>query len=207
MTNNVPGDAGLRRPFPAPSTRPDNPQTPERVALGRLLYFDPVLSGANDQSCATCHHPDLGLTDGRGLSMGRGGKGLGPERDGGRRPAARRADGLERGLQPPPVLGRPCERPRRPGAESRSRLPTRWPRIRRSCVNELRAIPEYVRLFDEAFGGKDGSAVTFENVTRAIAAFERTLTQHALALRPLPRGRRDRARRPRSAAASPSSAR
>ncbi len=37
------------------------------------------------------------------------------------------------------------------------------------------AIPEYVRLFDAAFGGREGSGVTFDNVTRAVAAFERTL--------------------------------
>src|SRR5258706_11798345 len=39
----IPGDGGLRRPFPAMAIRPDNPMTPKRVALGRLLYFDPVL--------------------------------------------------------------------------------------------------------------------------------------------------------------------
>ena len=156
------------------ATRPDNPQTPERVALGRLLYFDPVLSGANDQSCATCHHPDLGLTDGRGLSMGRGGKGLGPERAGGaelRRSAPTvwnaaynhrqfwdgRASDLEDQAQNPIK-----------SADEMAQDPA-------ELVKELRAIPEYVRLFDEAFGGKDASAVTFENVTKAIAAFERTL--------------------------------
>ena len=64
---NTPGDGGLRRPLPPIPARPDNPVTPERVALGRLLFFDPVLSGANDESCATCHHPDLGLADGRWL--------------------------------------------------------------------------------------------------------------------------------------------
>ncbi|HKE02669.1 MAG TPA: parallel beta-helix domain-containing protein, partial [Blastocatellia bacterium] len=42
-------------------------------------------------------------------------------------------------------------------------------------VKELKAIPEYVRLFDKAFGGASGSAVTMENVTFAIAAFERTI--------------------------------
>ena len=57
-------------------------------------------------------------------------------------------------------------------------------------VKELRAIPEYVALFDEAFGGRGGSAVTFENTTRAIAAFERTLVSNALALRSLSRRRR-----------------
>src|SRR4249920_1281314 len=57
VVSNTPGDGGLRRPFPAMAVRPRNPTTPERVALGRLLYFDPVVSGANDLSCATCHHP------------------------------------------------------------------------------------------------------------------------------------------------------
>jgi len=83
VVSNSPGDGGLRRPFPKMAIRPGHEVTAERVALGRLLYFDPVLSGGNDLSCATCHHPDLGLTDGRGLSMGKGGKGLGPERAGG----------------------------------------------------------------------------------------------------------------------------
>jgi hypothetical protein len=80
--------AGLNRNFPAMVLRDDNPLATDakndpRVQLGRILFFDPVLSGANDISCATCHHPDLGFGDGRGLAMGKGGKGLGPERAGG----------------------------------------------------------------------------------------------------------------------------
>ena len=55
----------------------------DRAALGRLLFFDPIVSGDNTVSCATCHHPDLGFSDGRGLSMGKGGKGEGPDRAGG----------------------------------------------------------------------------------------------------------------------------
>src|SRR4029450_12382436 len=83
VVSNTPGDGGCRRPFRKMAVRASNEVTAERVALGRLLYFDPILSGGNDLSCATCHHPDLGLTDGRGLSMGKGGKGLGPDREGG----------------------------------------------------------------------------------------------------------------------------
>src|SRR5262249_16673788 len=81
------GHGGLQRPFPAMIVRPDNgldaATFTQRVELGRLLYFDPVLSHGNELSCATCHHPDLGFTDGRGQSMGRGGHGVGPERSGG----------------------------------------------------------------------------------------------------------------------------
>ena len=58
----------LERPAPA-----DNPTTPERVALGRLLFWDPILSGQKDVACATCHHPDLGYADGLDLSIGANG--------------------------------------------------------------------------------------------------------------------------------------
>src|SRR2546426_11849424 len=45
-----------------------------------------------------------------------------------------------------------------------------------TLVKELKAIPDYVQRFDEAFAGRDGSAVTLDNVQKAIASFERTLT-------------------------------
>ena len=50
--------------------------------LGRLLFWDPVLSGPMDVSCATCHHPDHAYADGRALSLGPGAVGLGPDRVG-----------------------------------------------------------------------------------------------------------------------------
>ena len=48
--------------------------------LGRLLFFDPILSGDQNISCATCHHPQFAMADGRVLPVGTGGHGLGPER-------------------------------------------------------------------------------------------------------------------------------
>lgn len=64
---------------------PWNPPMPERVALGRLLFFDPILSGERDVACGTCHHPDLGWADGRQLPVGVAGghyhpNALGPDR-------------------------------------------------------------------------------------------------------------------------------
>lgn len=64
-------------PVPHPE---DNPPDPKRVELGRLLFFDPVLSGTKDASCGTCHHPQFGMTDGRDLPAGASGRGLGPDR-------------------------------------------------------------------------------------------------------------------------------
>lgn len=79
------------------------------VELGRLLFWDPILSGGRDTSCATCHHPDFAYADGRELSLGTGSVGLGPDRvdrSGGRIPVVKRNsptvlntayNGLERG--------------------------------------------------------------------------------------------------------------
>ena len=67
--------AALPLEAPAPA---DNPTTPERVALGRLLFWDPILSGQKDVACATCHHPAFGYSDGLDLSIGANGAGLGP---------------------------------------------------------------------------------------------------------------------------------
>ncbi|UZD91375.1 cytochrome-c peroxidase [Cognatishimia activa] len=52
----------------------------DRVELGWLLFYDPILSGNRNISCATCHHPNLNTADGVALSLGEGGIGLGPER-------------------------------------------------------------------------------------------------------------------------------
>jgi cytochrome c peroxidase len=165
---------GLDRPFPAMAMRPDNPVDPARVELGRLLYFDPVLSGANDVSCAHCHHPDLGLADNRELSMGKGGRGLGRDREGGavlRRNAptvwnaayghAQFWDGRAGDLED--QAAGPIQ-----DANEMAQDPD-------ELVRELRALPEYVALFEKAFDARGEAAVTFAHVTYAIAAFERTL--------------------------------
>src|SRR5262249_26746540 len=57
-------------PIPIP---PDNPPTPDAIALGRRLYSDARLSSDNTIACATCHNPQLGFSDGRRVSAGFGG--------------------------------------------------------------------------------------------------------------------------------------
>ncbi len=53
---------------------------PAEADLGRLLFWDPILSGNRNISCATCHHPRFGTSDGVSLGLGEGGVGLGPDR-------------------------------------------------------------------------------------------------------------------------------
>ncbi|MEO0387951.1 MAG: cytochrome-c peroxidase, partial [Pseudomonadota bacterium] len=50
------------------------------AAVGRLLFYDKILSGNRNISCATCHHHDLATGDGLSLGIGAGGTGIGPER-------------------------------------------------------------------------------------------------------------------------------
>ena len=56
------------------------PADPDLVALGEALFFDPILSGNQDIACATCHHPEYGLSDGLSITLGTGATGLGPQR-------------------------------------------------------------------------------------------------------------------------------
>ena len=53
---------------------------PALVRLGQALAFDKILSGNRDISCMTCHLPGFATGDGRSLSIGQGGTGLGPDR-------------------------------------------------------------------------------------------------------------------------------
>ncbi|MEM8487333.1 MAG: cytochrome c peroxidase [Bacteroidota bacterium] len=55
--------------------------TPAKVELGRALFFDKILSGNKNISCATCHHPQFASGDGVALAFGEGPSGLGPDRE------------------------------------------------------------------------------------------------------------------------------
>jgi cytochrome c peroxidase len=60
---------------------PGPQQDDTQVKLGRWLYYDKILSGNRDTSCATCHHHDLATADAIPLPIGTGGQGLGPNRE------------------------------------------------------------------------------------------------------------------------------
>jgi parallel beta-helix repeat protein len=168
-------ETGLQKAFPTEIVQPaDNPTTPEKVELGKLLFFDPILSDDNTLSCAHCHHPHLGFSDGLPRSRGRGGKGAGRERTGGIE--------LTRGA---PTLWNAVYNHRQfwdgraAHLEEQARMVITTPEEINAdpaeLVRELKAIPEYRALFDKAFGGKNGEAITFKNITYALAAFQRTL--------------------------------
>lgn len=57
-----------------------HPFTQARAAVGQLLFYDPILSGNRNISCATCHHHETFSADGLSLGIGEGGVGIGPKR-------------------------------------------------------------------------------------------------------------------------------
>lgn len=150
--------------LPAPIIPGDNPLTAEGVALGRKLFYDPILSGDNTQSCASCHNPadaftDNGLQFSTGIDLLQGTRNSMPifnmiwnydDRyfwDG-------RANGVEDQAFGPVV--NPIE------------MHETWP----NAVAKLQANSDYPDLFNAAFGT---SAIDSVLVTNAIAQFERTL--------------------------------
>ena len=175
-----------------------NPTTPAKVELGRLLFWDPILSGEKDVACATCHHPARGYTDGRDLSLGTGATGFGPDRrdqSQGRIPIVSRnsmslLNVAYNGLtEAAPDRADPEAAPmlwdsRLQSLEAQALDPIRTRNEMRgdayaeeaaldSVVARLGGIPAYVMQFAEAFGG--AKPVSAENLAKAIAAFQRTL--------------------------------
>lgn len=76
-------DAELRANFGNWGVIPIGPmpvQDPAKVALGRALFFDKILSGNRDIACATCHQPGAALGDGLALAVGTGFTGVGTSR-------------------------------------------------------------------------------------------------------------------------------
>lgn len=196
-TDLTPDPRDVLRSLPATVPAPaDNPTTPEAVTLGRALYWDPILSGDRDVSCATCHHPDFAYTDGLAVSVGVGGRGIGPARAA--NPAAPRAR-----RNAPTVLGVGWNGLTALASAPPEQAPMFWDHRARSLeaqvlgpitsqiemrgttlaedqildevVRRLVGIPEYVALFRAAFGAE---GVTTSTMARALAAFERTLVPH-----------------------------
>ena len=140
----------------------DNPLTVEGIALGRKLFYDPILSGNNQMACASCHRQNFSFSD-SSIAFSIGIDNLPGVRNG--MPLVNLGwqkkffwDGGAADLESQ-VIG-PIENP----LEMHETLA--------NAIAELNAHPEYPALFKKAFGI---SAITTPYVMRAIAQFERTM--------------------------------
>jgi cytochrome c peroxidase len=139
----------------------DNPQSPEKIALGQKLFFDGRLSADGTVACATCHDPARAFTDGRPMSIGihgRVGQRNAPTILNALHSKAQFWDGRAKTLeeQAALVIVNPVEMGQ----------PTLA-----AAVAGIAGIDEYKQAFQKAFGGPANG----RNLLAAIAAYERTL--------------------------------
>jgi len=161
-------------PFPQVTAPADNPTTPEKAELGRLLFYDPVLGSDGVTACATCHSEIWGMGDGLALSVGVGGGTLtGPGREGPNM-TTRNAQSLWNvGLRATLFRdGRSTSLEEQALAPMHSEV--ELAREPDAVVAELATLPEYVAAFERAFPD-DAEPVSVTNLARALAAFERGL--------------------------------
>ncbi len=173
--------------FISPTT---NNYTEAKRDLGRLLFFDPILSGTRNVSCATCHHPDFAYADGISLSIGVNGMGLGPERRNGVR-IERNAptiintafNGIDQNGNYNPDQAPMFWDSRENSLEGQALLPMlsmeemRGNQIAEndivdSIITRLNSINEYRTLFDQAFGSAD---INQSRLLAALAVYERSI--------------------------------
>jgi len=162
FSNSAFADKNLGLP---PLTIPgDNPQTPEKIVLGRLLFNDKRFSANGSVSCASCHHADKAFTDGLPVAIGINGQ-----------TGARNAptvinaafyqtqflDGRANSLEEQ-ALG-PFVNPIEHGLTSHQAI-----------VDVIRQDADYLKQFNKVFN-VPADAITINHVVKAIASFERTL--------------------------------
>lgn len=151
------------KPLPKRAENPANPFNPAKIELGKMLYFDPRLSRSGFISCNSCHNLSTGGVDNLPTSIGHKWQ-LGPRNaptvfnsalhfsqfwDGRAKDVEEQAKG--------PILN-----------------PKEMASTEELVLSKIKSIPEYVKLFKRAFP-KDKNPVTYDNIAKAIASFERTL--------------------------------
>jgi cytochrome c peroxidase len=154
--------------FPPPHTPASNPMSEAKARLGRYLFYDQRMSVNGTQSCATCHRQELAFTDGRATSLGATGQSH-----------SRSAMSLVnvafnttltwshpalRSLETQALIPLLSEHPIELGLRGREA----------AFLRVLRTDPAYREMFSRSFRGEP-DPFTLTNVTKALAAFERTI--------------------------------
>ncbi len=161
-------DWGLPPWFPLPRVPADNPMSVAKVELGRRLFYDTRLSANQTYSCASCHRQDLAFTDGRARALGstdevhpRGSMSLANVAYAS---VLTWGNPLIGSLEQQALLPMFGEAPVELGLAGKEQ----------ELLDRLAAEPRYQKLFPEAFP-EEASPISLVTVTRALAAFERTL--------------------------------
>ncbi len=148
-------------PVPVPA---DNPQTPEKIALGQRLFEDKRFSADGTVSCATCHDPARAFDDALPVS-----EGIGKQKGTRNAPTVINAAFYEVQFWDG----------RRPTLEEQAKDPFLNPvehglKDHQPILDVIRADPDYPAAFRAVFGVAP-KAITIDHVVKAIASFERTV--------------------------------
>jgi cytochrome c peroxidase len=151
--------------FPRLVLPEDNPLTAAGIALGRQLFYDPILSADSSLSCSSCHLPERAFADAQPIARGIA------QRQGERNaPSLANVAYYHQGL---------FWDGRSPTLEAQALLPVEDPdelgHDWGQAEQALRRHPRYPARFAEAFGIRDTSQLTRELAARALAQFQRTL--------------------------------
>lgn len=138
----------------------DNPTTPEKVALGKQLYFDPRLSADNKVSCASCHDPAKGFSNGEQFATG--------------------VEGKKGGRNSPTVINSAFQKfqfwdGRAKSLEEQALGPVQNPIEMNMTLDAVVAKLNGVKGYKDQFQKVFGTDVTSEGIAKAIAAYERTI--------------------------------
>lgn len=138
----------------------------KQIALGKVLFYDPILSGNNQRSCASCHKPQFGFSDNNvsALTFDKKNK------------LKRNTPGLINVAYQTLFFydGRAFQLEEQ--ASEVMHAQNEMNTVPDEIVNKLRTSHEYVQLFKKAFEGYRDTAVTFYGVLKAIAEYERSLS-------------------------------
>ena len=148
-------------PVPVMEHPSDNKWSKVKEELGKMLYFDPRLSGSNWISCATCHNPGLGWGDGLPRTIGDGQKELGrhaPTIINSGFFEVQMWDGRKKSLEDQ--------------AQGPIAATVEMNQDYDELIMELKALPGYVNRFEKVFGK---NSLTIGNIAKAIATFERSV--------------------------------
>ena len=161
VTMNSSASIQQRYAKPALDIPVDNKLNAQRVELGKMLFFDPRLSGSNWISCATCHNPALGWSDGLPKGIG----------DGMRELARATPTILNTAMNKMQMWDgrfKTLEQQAIGPIESRGEMHQNP----EALIKEIKAIDGYVKLFFEAYPGQ---GITVDTISKALASFERTI--------------------------------
>lgn len=146
----------------------DTTHTYQQKELGKLLFFDPALSGNNERACASCHKPDLGFTDGLTKALA-----FETKHD-----LSRNTPTLLNGVYQKNFFYDGRARQLVEQANEVLHNAKEMNINAKELISKLKQSDDYMALFRKAYAGTADTAITYYGILKAIKMYEQTLVSH-----------------------------